>query len=130
MRFVVYTCEDCREPVTVESDSDGRLPQSAKCPKCGGVAASKGLRGRNASTGEIRSTNAGCGVGQEMQGNADLAANDIDAHYAENGDLVAANRQSYNEALACRGLNNHTDGGFSTNKVHRIRERSRQGNLR
>jgi hypothetical protein len=85
-------------------------------------------KSRNASTGEIVSVNAGVGIGQEAQGNRDLAANSIDAYYDSQGTLHSANRQAQNEALATRGMMNLDDGGFSTPKLRRIRERSRLGN--
>lgn len=129
--FTVYSCEDCRESVIVEAKSRDLLPMSAECPKCGGIARSKcpGDHGMNAYTGEIRSTNLGCGIGQEAEGNRALAESDIDAHYdTSNGDLVAANRQAFLEAQASRGMVSQTDGGHSTPKLRRIRQRSLAGN--
>jgi hypothetical protein len=127
MRFTVYTCSDCREPVSVD-EVNGSLPQSAVCPKCGGMACSKGSRGRAASTGEIRSTNLGCGFGQIAEGNRALAESNIDAHYDEEGTLVAANRKAFLEAQASRGYMSHTDGGSYSPKIQRIRQRSMAGN--
>lgn len=105
-----------------------------RCPICGKQAnrrCSGGGGGLNACTGEIVSDNLGCGIGQEAQGNRDLAEANIDAHYRESdGALVAANRQAFQEATACRGLISHTDGGFSGQKLRRIREQSLRGNPR
>jgi len=105
------------------------------CPICGKRATRYGIGPkvgrRNASTGEIVSQNLGCGVGQETQGNQDLAAAGINARYRESdGALVADNRQAFQEATACRGMASHTDGGFSGRRMSRIRENSKRGNPR
>ena len=130
MVLTIYTCEGCGEPVANWSDDRGTRPASETCPKCGKRAYSKdvGNSGWRASTGELVSVNAGVGIGQEAQGNRDLAANGIDAYYDCDGTLHSANRQAQNEALATRGLMNRDDGGFSTPKIRRIQERSRLGN--
>ena len=127
MVLTIYTCEDCGEPVANWSDDRGTRPASETCPECGGTALCKGI-GQSRGTGELVSVNAGVGIGQEAQGNRDLAANDIDAYYDEVGTLHSANRQAQNEALATRGMMNRDDGGFSGEKIRRIRERSRLGN--
>ena len=102
------------------------------CPECGKHATCKGIGNqRNASTGQIVSDNLGCGIGQEAQGNQDLAEAGIDAYYRESdGALVAADRRAFQEATACRGMVSHTDGGFSGQRIRRIRENSRRGNPR
>jgi len=129
MVLTIYKCEECRESIIDESADRGCRPMSKKCPKCGGRATCKGIgHSRNAGTGELVSVNAGVGIGQEEQGNRDLADNDIDAHYDKQGTLHSASRQAQNEALACRGMSNLDDGGFSTPKIRRIRERSKLGN--
>ena len=129
--LTMYMCE-CGEPVSDWSADRGSRPPWKKCPVCGKKAYCKGMNnGNNASTGEIRSTNLGCGIGQEAEGNRALAENDINARYdPESGDLVAANRQAFQEAQACRGMRSATDGGFSGAKMRRIRERSLAGNPR
>ena len=127
MVLTIYTCEDCGEPVANWSDDRGTRPASETCPKCGGTALCKNI-GQGVGTGELVSVNAGVGIGQEAQGNRDLVSNDIDAYYDRDGTLHSANRQAQNEALATRGLQNLDDGGFSTPKIRRIRERSRLGN--
>ena len=130
MVLTIYTCEDCREPVSDWSLDRASRPKHKRCPKCGKRAYSKDVvnSGRRASTGEIVSVNAGVGIGQEAQGNRDLAANGVDAYYDGDGTLHSANRQAQSEALATRGLLNKDDGGFSTAKIRRIRERSKLGN--
>lgn len=132
MVLTIYKCEDCREPVTCWATNLGSRPAFMKCPKCGGRAICKGIgQGRNANTGEMVSQNLGCGIGQEEQGNRDLADANIDAHYRKSdGALVAANSQAFDETVACRGMMSHTAGGFSTKKMHRIRDNSRRGNPR
>ena len=130
MVLTIYKCE-CGEPVADWSTDRGCRPPWKTCPKCGKHAICEGIgHGRNASTGELVSVNAGVGVGQEEQGNRDLAANDINAYYDKQGTLHSANRQAQNEALACRGLANLDDGGFGTPKMKRIRDRSLHGNPR
>ena len=132
MVLTIYTCE-CGEPVEDWSPDRGCRPPWKTCPKCGKHATSKGVGqdGMNAGTGELVSDNAGCGVGQEVQGNKDLADANVDAYYRESdGALVSANRQAQNEAIATRGLMNRDDGGFGTPKMARIRERSLRGNPR
>jgi len=132
MVLTIYTCRECREPVADESKDRASRPMFKICPKCGKHATCKGVGGsRNASTGEIVSDNLGCGIGQETQGNRDLAEAGIDARYRESdGALVAANRQAFQEATACRGMVSHTDGGFSGRRMSRIRENSKRGNPR
>lgn len=132
MVLTIYTCEDCREPVSCWASDLGSRPMFKMCPKCGGRAVCKGIgQGMNAGTGEIVSDNLGCGIGQEEQGNRDLAEAGIDARYRESdGALVAANRQSFLQAQACRGMMSRTDGGFGTPKMRRIRDNSRRGNPR
>jgi len=129
MVLTIYKCE-CGEPVADWSTDRGCRPAWKRCPKCGKRAVNKDIfgGGRNAQTGELVSVNAGVGIGQEAQGNRDLAANNVDAYYDEVGTLHSANRQAQNEALATRGLINLDDGGFSGEKIRRIRERSRLGN--
>ena len=128
-----FTCE-CGHIVEDWSSSMADIPAWRKCPLCGKRATRYGIgqkAGRNAETGEIVSQNLGCGVGQEAQGNRDLAAAGIDARYRKtDGALVAGNRQAFQEATACRGMVSHTDGGFSGQKIRRIRENSKRGNPR
>lgn len=130
MVLTMYICEGCREPVSDWSPDRASRPKHKRCPVCGKRAYSKDVvnNGWHASTGELVSVNAGVGIGQEAQGNRDLAANNVDAYYDKVGTLHSANRQAQNEALATRGLLNKDDGGFSTEKIRRIQERSRLGN--
>ena len=116
MVLTIYTCEGCGEPVANWSDDRGSRPASEVCPECGGHAASKdvGSRGLNASSGQKRSWIAGCGVGQEAQGNRELAEAGINARYdPSNGDLVADSRKDFLRAIKHRGLHSNTDGGFT-----------------
>ena len=131
MVLTIYTCE-CGEPVADWSTDRGCRPIFKVCPKCGKHATCKGIGGgRNASTGEIVSQSLGCGVGQETQGNQDLADAGIAASYRKgDGALVADNRQAFQEATACRGMVSHTDGGFSGRRMNRIRANSKRGNPR
>lgn len=129
-----FTCK-CGNIVEDWSSSMAQIPAWRKCPICGKRATRYGIGRkvgrRNASTGEIVSHNLGCGIGQEDQGNRDLADAGIDAHYrVHDGALVAANRQAFQEATACRGLVSYTDGGFSRKKIRRIRANSTRGNPR
>ncbi len=129
-----FTCE-CGHIVEDWSSSMAVIPAWRKCPLCGKRATRYGIGQkvgrRNAGTGEIVSNNLGCGVGQETQGNQDLAAAGIDARYRESdGALVAANSQAFDQAAACRGIHNNAGGGFSTPKMKRIQENSRRGNSR
>ena len=131
MVVTIYTCE-CGSGVSVEASNRNSYPESVECPKCRGWIKNPRLsRGRSAAAGEVVSDNLGCGIGQEEQGNRDLADAGIDAHYRKgDGALVAASSRAYDEAAACRGMHNNASSGTSSRKMHRIRDNSMRGNPR
>ena len=76
-------------------------------------------RTQNCRTGEIVSEFGGCGVGQEKLFSQDCAEAHIDAHYREDGCLVAPNRHEKNLALALRGMHNKHDDCYQRRLKHR-----------
>jgi len=119
-----FECDRCGarvEATAAMKDAPSRL----KCEICGAQMHrdyQREVAAGSASTGEIVSVNAGCGVGQEEAFSRDLAEAGIDAYHRKtDGSLVARGRGAFQDALALRGLHSNTDGGFDGKRRQSIR---------
>jgi len=111
MPIFCYKCPDCEW--TLE-DSRPRADRNLMpmCQACGAhcerdMNAEHGCS-RMASSGEVRSVNAGVGIDQIQEANKHYA--DLDVHFCpKTGDMVARNRGQYLKALERRGLFNRDE---------------------
>jgi len=109
MPTYAFQC-DCGETIE-EFVPMAKQHQTKLCPNCGKRAKRSFKRAAmNASSGMKRSAIAGCGFGQEEQGNRDLAKRNINAYYEKgSGDLVANSRKDFLAAVGARGMHSNTD---------------------